>query len=138
MPAPARQPVLAQRSVKPTPLTTSSTPDIAASTSKSTAKSTLADTHAVRGGQQLVRDRRRRERHLQLASELEGEVQILLHHVAVEPDLVRVAEDERAAVGDHRRGDHAREHHLDCPLARDAALLREQHALAEGEHLHRE
>ena len=71
-------------------------------------------------------------------AELEGEVHVLLHHVAVEPHLVGMAEHERAAVRDHRRRDHRREHHLDGALARDARLLGEQHALAEREHLHGE
>ena len=56
-------------------------------------------------------------------AELEGEVHVLLHHVAVEPDLVRMPEHERPAVGDHRRGDHRGEHHLDRLLARRCPLF---------------
>ena len=39
---------------------------------------------------------------------------------------------------DHRRRDHRAEEHLDRFLARDAALLGDQHRLAEREHLHGE
>ena len=54
------------------PSTSVWTPLIDASTSKRTAKSLLADAHAVRGRQELVRDRRRRQRHLELAARARG------------------------------------------------------------------
>ena len=47
-------------------------------------------------------------------------------------------EHERPAVLHHRRGDHAVREHLARRLARDPALLGQQHAFAEREHLHGE
>ena len=72
-------------------------------------------------------------------AELEGEVQVLLHHVARRTTTSSGCSSTNgpryATIGEAIT---LREHHLDRLLARDAALLREQHALAEGEHLHGE
>ena len=49
--------------------------------------------------------------------------------------LRRHAEDEGAAVLEHRRRDDALEQRLDGSLARDPGLLGEEHGLAEGQDL---
>ena len=81
----------------------------------------LADAHAVRGGEKLVRDRGRRQRHLELATELEREVHVLLHHVTVEPGLVRAA---RARTGRGRRPSARRSRSRASPRPRARARCR--------------
>jgi hypothetical protein len=61
-----------------------------------------------------------------------------LHHVDVEPGLVRHIEYERPAVLYHRRRDDAIEQHFDGSLPVNAALFSQQHSFAEGEHLYGE
>jgi hypothetical protein len=65
----------------------------------------------------------------------ESEPDVLVRELDVEPGLGGQVEDERSAAVQEGRPDRASGHHLDRQLARDAAALGEQHALAEGEHL---
>src|SRR6267142_4473581 len=83
----------------------------------------------------LVGHRGARKRHAEGFRGVQREPEILLHEPQAEPWFPRQLEDERGAGLQHRRSDRARRHDLDRELSGDAAALREQDSLAEGEHL---
>ena len=62
----------------------------------------LAAAERPRGGQQLVGDSSRRERHLQAPALLEHQADVLLHQLDVEPRLIRAVEEQRGAKLQHR------------------------------------
>src|SRR3712207_7458640 len=64
-------------------------------------------TTLFRSREELVRGGGRRHGDIQLAPRVQGEKHVLLHHVHVEPRLVGLLQDERAAVLEHRGGDDA-------------------------------
>jgi len=71
-----------------------------------------------------------------MLAHLQGQVQVFLHHVHVEPGLLRHLEHERPAILHHGRGDDAVQQNFHGGLAWDAAFFGQQHALAERQHLH--
>src|SRR6267378_5290155 len=93
---------------------------------------------STRRRQELVRDRRRRHRHVQLPPQLQCQVHVLLHHVDVEPCFFLVLQNKRPAILHHRRGNHAVRQHVYCDFSRNPALFRQQHSLGKRQHLHRE
>src|SRR6266511_4197521 len=98
----------------------------------------LVDALAAACRQQLAGGRRGQHGHPRRPPGLQGQQQVLLHHVDIEPGLFGELEHERRPVGQRGRGDHAGQHRLDRHLAGDPALLGDQQALAEGRDLHRE
>ena len=70
--------------------------------SKQNCEILIREPHTARGRKHLVSYRRGWQWHIELAAHFQRQQQIFLHHVDVEPRLVRHIEYERAAVLDHR------------------------------------
>src|SRR6516165_10610633 len=88
----------------------------------------------------FVCGRRQRHRAAELAAELERQQHVfLLQRDVGERDGGHLpVQDERPAIGQHRRGGDALEDRVDRSLARDPAFFRERDRLAEGDDFHHE